>query len=115
VSREVVGADLDKVKGRIEKPRERGDIILHDTDGEDGDDAESIPEDRRDLVIEAVREVGGDSPAGNVVSLAVYNAGAGIGEDTIRNDIDALVEVGKLMETYEDTDVHSDVRYFGVN
>jgi len=33
----------------------------------------------------------------------------------IRNDIDALVEVGKLMETYEDTDVHSDVRYFGVN
>jgi len=41
-----------------------GDIILHDTDGEDGDDAESIPEDRRDLVIEAVREVGGDSPAG---------------------------------------------------
>lgn len=115
VSREVVGADLDKVKGRIEKLRERGDIILHDTDGEDGDDAESIPEDRRDLVIEAVREVGGDSPAGNVVSLAVYNAGAGIGEDTIRNDIDALVEAGKLMETYEDTDVHSDVRYFGVN
>lgn len=92
VSREVVGADLNKIKHRVEKLADRGDIIINDDVTGDVDDG----------VVDAVEYMldrrGGDGPVGlgvSVQSTASY-LNDGVDVKAVRDAVARLKDEGRL-------------------